>query len=61
MPYNADKKLWESKKWWGAMIATLIPIINLIFDLGWNVDEVTRVILPLIAFILGQSWVDAKH
>ena len=60
MQYNVDKRFWQSKKWWSALIATIVPIINQVFSLGWNVDEISRIIIPMVIFIIGQSWVDGQ-
>lgn len=54
-----DKPFWKSKKWITGIIGVLIPIANKVF--GWNLDEaeVLTVLLPLLAYIIGQGFADA--
>jgi len=59
--YDVNKPFWRSKRWWLAVIAVLIPIAS--HALGWELDtgEIMAVITPIVVYILGQSYVDAKH
>ncbi len=59
--YDVNKPFWQSKRWWLAVIAVLIPIAS--HALGWELDtgEIMAVITPIVVYILGQSYVDAKH
>ena len=56
------KPFWESKKWWMAIIAALVPAANMVFGFGFSVEQVATVIVPLAAYIAGQGLADfGKH
>ena len=55
------KPFYASKKWWMAAIAALIPIINTSFGLDLDPSELATVIVPLIAYVVGEAWVDSTH
>ena len=59
--YNINKPFWQSKKWWMVVIAVMIPVLNQFFGLGLNVGEITAIAAPVVAYILGQSYVDASQ
>ncbi len=59
--YDINKPFWRSKKWWAAVVAALVPVLNQFFGIGLDSGEVTAIIVPAIVYILGQSYVDAKH
>lgn len=55
------KPFWRSKKWWAAFIAAAIPVLNQFFGWNLNAEELAAVVLPLIAYVLGEAWADAAH
>lgn len=59
--YNINKSFWQSKKWWMAIIAALIPVIGR--AMGWelNTEEILAIVSPIVAYILAQAFVDANH
>lgn len=59
--YNITKPFWASKRWWMAMIAVAIPVLNHVFGLGLDVGEITAIAAPVVAYILAQAFVDASH
>ena len=59
--YNINKPFWASKRWWMAMIAVAIPVLNHVFGLGLDVGEITAIAAPVVAYILAQAFVDASH
>ena len=60
--YVTEKKsIFHSKKWWTAIIAALIPIVNALTGLNMDPSEVTAVVVPLVAYVLAQGAVDARH
>ncbi len=59
--YDINKKPWHSKKWWMAVIGIVIPLVNHFFGMGLNPIEISAVLAPIIAYLLGQSYVDSKH
>ena len=56
---NNRKPPWFSRKWWAALIGFIVLTLNA--TLGWelNTAEILGIILPLIAYILGEAWVDS--
>ncbi len=54
-----DKKFWESKKWWAAVVAVIIPIANKMFGLNMDDAEIWAAILPIMSYIIGQGFADA--
>ena len=56
-----NKPYYKSKKWWTAILAAAIPAANGIFKLGLETEQVMTVVLPLIAYVIGEAWVDSTH
>ncbi len=56
-----EKHFWQSKKWWMAILAASIPIINRIAGIDLDAGEIWIAVGPMIAYILGQSLDDMKH
>ena len=56
-----DKPFWKSKKWMTAVLAAIVPVANAVLGLELDISEVVAVIVPLVAYILGQAKVDAEH
>tara|TARA_Y100000310_G_scaffold233219_1_gene236077 strand:+ start:3822 stop:3992 length:171 start_codon:yes stop_codon:yes gene_type:complete len=54
------KKL-TSRKFWIALIGAAIMAVNGITDLGLDTGQAVALLLPLIAYILGESWADGKR
>ena len=50
------KPFYQSKRWYMAILAVLIPVGNRL--LGWNMTEteIGMVICPVIAYVLGKSY-----
>ena len=59
--YHINKPPWQSKKWWMAMIAIVVPVLNHTFGLGLDAGEITAIAAPVMAYILAQAYVDAQH
>jgi len=58
-PTPGRKSPWKSRKWWSAVIITVIMLINYYTGLDLDIEQLLVVVLPLIAWIIGESWVDA--
>lgn len=56
-----QKPFWRSKKWWVAIIAAAIPVVNNLLNLNLDATELTIIVLPLIGYIFGEAWTDAAH
>ena len=54
-----EKPFWHSKKFWFAVVGALIPPANFYLGLGLSVVEVSGVVGPLMAYIVGQGVADA--
>lgn len=51
----------KSRKFWMAIFAAVLPVVNSQFDIGLDTDAVIAAVAALVAFILGESHVDAKR
>lgn len=57
-----EKAFWKSKKWWAAVVAAAIPVLNKVLGLDLNANELMMVCSPLVGYILGQGIADiGKH
>jgi len=50
----------KSRKLWLAVIGTVVLLINQVFGLELDPEEIIALLSPLIAYILGESLIDAK-
>jgi uncharacterized membrane protein YqaE (UPF0057 family) len=55
---TGEKQFWHSKKFWAAVVAVAVPIVNHFFKLGLTQDVVIQVVGPISAYILGQGLAD---
>lgn len=55
------KKVFLSRKWTGAVVGFLLPILNAKFGWGLSEDQVTQAIMAIAAVILGESFIDGKR
>ena len=53
-----EKSFWQSKKFWAAVVATGVPIINHVWKLGLTEDAVMQIVTPIVAYVLGQGLAD---
>jgi len=53
-----EKPFWHSKKFWVALIAASIPIWNKVFAIDLSTTDITAVVSPMIAYIIGQGAAD---
>lgn len=53
-----EKQFWHSKKFWAALVAVSVPILNHFFKLGLTQEVVVQVVGPISAYILGQGLAD---
>ena len=51
----------KSRKFWVAVIGSIVLLVNTTTGLELSVEQTLAVLLPLIAYILGESWVDARR
>ena len=53
-----EKSFWKSKKWWAAVVAASIPVVNKLLGLELNGHDLVMVCSPLVGYILGQGIAD---
>ncbi len=59
--YDPNKPFYKSKKWWTALIAFAVPVVNYLFGFAIDPNAVWVIISPLLIYLLGQAYVDGKH
>lgn len=52
---------WTSRKFWMALIAAAIAFGNGAFDWGLTTEQIATVLIPMLAFIFGEAWVDKSR
>jgi len=53
-----EKPFWHSKKFWAAVVAAGVPLLNHFFQVGLTQDIVMQIVGPIVAYILGQGLAD---
>ena len=53
-----EKQFWHSKKFWAAVVATSVPILNHFWELNLSKDAIIQILTPVVAYILGQGLAD---
>jgi len=57
-----DRKHWLlSRKFWLAVVTAATMIFSDSFGLELDPETVVAIILPVVAYILGEAYVDATH
>jgi hypothetical protein len=57
-----ERKHWLlSRKFWIAVVTALTMILADTLGLELDPETVVAIILPVVAYILGEAYVDAKH
>jgi len=55
------KKNLSSRKLWVAIITSALLWVSAVFDLGITWEQAGMVATPVSAWLLGESYIDAKH
>lgn len=55
------KSPWLSRKFWLGLISFIVLLVNQIWGIELDPAALAAVVLPIVAYILGEAWVDAKH
>ena len=50
------RPFWKRKTFWATVVGVVIPILNRVTGLDMAVEDVSLAVLPLVAFIAGESW-----
>lgn len=57
-----EKPFYKSKKWWMTMLAVAIPFGLTKVGVNLTPDQQQAIIMPMIAYVIGQGVADAgKH
>lgn len=61
MVMENERKHWLlSRKFWIAVVTVLTMILADSFGLELDPETIVAIILPVVAYILGESYIDAK-
>ena len=52
---------WLSRKFWLSLISFAVLLINQIWGIELDPAALAAVVLPIVAYILGEAWVDTKY
>uniref|UniRef100_A0A6M3L5F8 Holin n=1 Tax=viral metagenome TaxID=1070528 RepID=A0A6M3L5F8_9ZZZZ len=50
----------KSRKFWVAGVTAVVMVVNVFLDNPLDLNQVLGIVIPVAAYVLGQSWVDAK-
>ena len=53
-----EKPFWQSKKFWAAVVATLVPAANYTFGWGLDIEEIMAIDFGPLSYIFGQGFAD---
>lgn len=56
----AEPKPWYKYDWWYAILYALFVLANHFFGLGVDVGSLIALVIPLIAVIFGDRWIESK-
>lgn len=54
------KPAWFSRKFWIATITALVMLISTLTGVELDIEEILAIVLPVIAYVLGESYIDAR-
>jgi uncharacterized membrane protein len=49
-----------SRKLWAAIITAVAMLVTAIWGVELDTEQVLAVIIPIVAYIFGEAWVDAR-
>jgi hypothetical protein len=49
-----------SRKLWAAILTAVAMLVTALTGVDLEIDQVLAIILPIMAYIFGEAWVDAK-
>ena len=55
------KSPWLSRKFWLSLISFVVLVVNQTWGIELDPAALAAVVLPVVAYIFGEAWVDAKH
>jgi len=54
------KPAWKSRKFWVCVVTLAAMLISHFSGHEIDTEELLSVILPVVAYILGEAWIDSK-
>ena len=54
------KPFYLSKKWWATIGAILIPVLNRVFGLEMNTEDIVVILTPVLIYVISQGISDIK-
>ena len=51
----------KSRKFWVSIITALVMAIAAFTGIELDPEQILAIVLPVMAYLLGQSWVDGKN
>ena len=51
----------KSRKFILAIIGAVVMLVNGMTELNLNATEIAGILLPIIAYIMGEAWVDSRR
>jgi len=59
---NRPKKpAYLSRKFWIAVITAIVMLVSHFTGIELDVEALLAIVLPVVAYILGESWIDSKR
>ena len=54
------KQKLASRKLWAAILTAVAMLVTALTGVELDIEQVLAVTLPIVAYILGEAWVDAR-
>jgi len=54
------KAPWLSRKWWAMLIGVIIALVTHFTGLEMDTEALVAIIVPIVAYILGESYIDSR-
>lgn len=50
----------KSRKFWIAAVTAVVMLVNVFVDDALDLEQTLGIVIPVAAYLLGQSWVDRR-
>jgi len=54
------KSPWKSRKFWVALVTLVSMLVSHFAGVELDAEEILAIVLPAVAYILGEAWVDSR-
>ena len=54
------KAPWLSRKWWAMVIGVIAALVTHLTGLDLDTETLAAIILPVVVYILGESYIDSR-